>query len=973
MRLLNGPSSRECFKQNTTVSYTEYNRRFEILRLRCQIFIIYVTILSTLPWNVHVNSLSSNDPRRNKCVLKECRFRYFKRSTLQSAIAPDSQADARVSSSLHSGNKENSCSKTLIPLNQTCRVNDSKKNNQTKARKKQQLNKFRIRDQFIRAKELERKGQWRKASNVLRSILDIDPTDSYSYLALAKLEAKRARSSQDADHASQIFANGVKACPSSIHLWQAWAVYEESRGNITNAKNLFEEAIKLDPFNPYVCHAYGLMLRRLEIERRGSSYSIEARRLWEQALEKTSTAALVCSLGEMLTTNNEFEKSRELYERHITKLETEKDKTEVYLAMAWLEERYFSNFELAEQLLNKSLKLSPTSSIAQIAIARLKGRRQQRIENLNNSKSTSSSDKFISKGERVHTTIARSLANACLHIESERSDLPYGDGRVHNAWANLEVKADRLINARKILSRGLRRYPNDHSLLQAAGKIEERLGNHTGARAFYRSSLQVQPSAPALVAYALLELKSPQKSYSGSFDFEYISQLFEEALMIDPRHGPGYNAYARFVFEQQGDDDKARTIFERGVRANCTDVASIYHGFAKVELSVGNVDRARQLLLEGQEIVRRLDGMMDSPHRERSLFLTHTLGMLELKSNRPLDALNVFTDGINRYGNSSQLLLGSALCQTKLGRAQTAREFFERSVMNDEKHAQAWEAWGVMEARSGNFATAKKIFDCGLAIVPKYGALWQAYGTMQARLGNIDHARSLFEKGIRMAPRYVQLYQSWASMELREENFVAARALIAKALTLDKRNGYGWVVSAEIEDLTGNTGLGILMLRRGIECCPNSAKLYHALGDILVRQKKINEAREVMEEGLEVDPLYAPLYHSLAELEARVFNIAGLAKLNKRAAAIFNANKLETPSTLSDKMWGSSIKARRSRSHQRTKTTALGPRIVDEDGSEQSVIYSDIDNFLDEVLASSSNLLEDSIVDELFSDKGDKV
>jgi hypothetical protein len=34
------------------------------------------------------------------------------------------------------------------------------------------------------------------------------------------------------------------------------------------------------------------------------------------------------------------------------------------------------------------------------------------------------------------------------------------------------------------------------------------------------------------------------------------------------------------------------------------------------------------------------------------------------------------------------------------------------------------------------------------------------------------------------------------------------------------------------------------------------------------------------------------LYHSLAELEARVFNIEGLAKLNKKASQIFNANAL---------------------------------------------------------------------------------
>ena len=43
---------------------------------------------------------------------------------------------------------------------------------------------------------------------------------------------------------------------------------------------------------------------------------------------------------------------------------------------------------------------------------------------------------------------------------------------------------------------------------------------------------------------------------------------------------------------------------------------------------------------------------------------------------------------------------------------------------------------------------------------------------------------------------------------------------------------------------------------------------------------------------MEIDPTHAPLYHSFAELEAMVFNIEGLAKLNKKAAQIFNTNAL---------------------------------------------------------------------------------
>lgn len=792
-----------------------------------------------------------------------------------------------------------------------------------------------VRKLFRKAKELEKQGQWRKAVQLLKDILVMDPVDAHSHLALARLQARRGMD------ACAVFSAGTAACPDSVHLWQAWAVYEESsHGNTGKSKELFEQALKLDPYNPYVCHAYGLMERKL-----GNAQ--QARLLWERALQKTSTAALVCSLGELFIAEKLLPQARDLYTRNVMRLKTEREKTEVYLALAWLEERYCSNFDRAEELIETALTFSPRSSVAQVALARLEGRRQQRFQGRQ-------------QGKEVRDATVRRLASACMKIESGSTDKQPVDGRIYNAWANIEVKAKRLHDARRILYRGLARYPNDHSLLQAAGKVEERMGNFTGARELYSASLSIQPSAPTLVAYALLDLRLPQAGLPVNFND--TKRLFEEALMIDKRHGPAYNAYGRAVFVHQQDENEARSIFERGVRVNCTDSASIYHGYARLELSLGNVNRARELLLEGNREVRRMNVGTDSPHRERALFLTHTLGMLELSSNRPSASLDVFKDGIERYGNSSQLLLGAALCEVKLGNERKARDLFERSVLNDEKHAQAWQAWGVMEMRAGNLKTAKTLFECGIRSAPRHGALWHAYGVMENRLGNVETARALFEKGIEVAPNHVSLYQSWASLELRECNFDAAKALISEALTRDKRNGSGWLIAAEIEERLGNQGLCTLLLRRGIECAPTNAQLYCALGDAFVRQGKIIEGREIMEQGIEVDPMYAPLYHSLAELEARVFNIEGLAKLNKRAASIFNTNALE-PAPSSSDTWGSKIRAGRSRSVPKG-VTALAQRIVEEDGPGLRSFDAEPSTFLDGLM--SSSLLEECIIGDLL-------
>ena len=43
----------------------------------------------------------------------------------------------------------------------------------------------------------------------------------------------------------------------------------------------------------------------------------------------------------------------------------------------------------------------------------------------------------------------------------------------------------------------------------------------------------------------------------------------------------------------------------------------------------------------------------------------------------------------------------------ELGKQAEARGHFKQAVQADEKHAHAWQAWGVMESRAGNPALAR--------------------------------------------------------------------------------------------------------------------------------------------------------------------------------------------------------------------------------------------------------------------------
>lgn len=357
---------------------------------------------------------------------------------------------------------------------------------------------------------------------------------------------------------------------------------------------------------------------------------------------------------------------------------------------------------------------------------------------------------------------------------------------------------------------------------------------------------------------------------------------------------------------------------------------------------------------------------------ENVAFLAHTLSMIELNVNNNAKlAKSVLEQGLWHCRNSPQLLLAMALCESRMGNENGARDIFERSLRADQRHAQAWQAFGVMEMRAGNFRTAKTLFECGLKNSPTHGALWQAYGTLESWKGNMTQARLLFAAGIEKCPRHVPLYQAWACLELRCGDVITAKRLIGEALTRDKCNGSGWLVAAQIEEKMDNHGLVGLILRRGIECAPGDTELYMALAEHEISRGKFDSARELLEKGIEINPLYAPLYHSLAELEARIFNLDGLAKLNKRTAEMFpsGATGLHPQISSEQRMqaWGQKIKQGRLAKVSKS-IAALAEKIGVDSYDDVTTIggIGSLDDIDPEELLNSMSALGDEGVDGLM-------
>ena len=151
---------------------------------------------------------------------------------------------------------------------------------------------------------------------------------------------------------------------------------------------------------------------------------------------------------------------------------------------------------------------------------------------------------------------------------------------------------------------------------------------------------------------------------------------------------------------------------------NSSDLSSLYHACGILEVRANNPKAAADAYRRGIEIAMKGGRELD-PAVE---FLFHSLGMMELEYQRPLEAKKVFTLGTSLFPQQPLLLLGLAIAETKLGGHEQARKLFRSSIDVEVTHAHAWQAYAIFEKQCGNIELARALFREGLKNVPSHGA-----------------------------------------------------------------------------------------------------------------------------------------------------------------------------------------------------------------------------------------------------------
>lgn len=214
---------------------------------------------------------------------------------------------------------------------------------------------------FNRAQYLIQIGDNSVAMKLLKRCLELNPFDSHSWLALARLESRLG----NIHRAREVFQLASINCPRNIHLLHAWGHFEQKHGNEGRARECWSEAmqvsragycphpltcIQLEPLNAYVAHA----LSNLEIRQRNFD---QAKEVLERVVWQKPTSAICVSLAELERQQGHPELAKRVLEHGLRRCS--KDRTQLLLALAWVEEDCFRNIDKAYAILDEAIDEDP--------------------------------------------------------------------------------------------------------------------------------------------------------------------------------------------------------------------------------------------------------------------------------------------------------------------------------------------------------------------------------------------------------------------------------------------------------------------------------------------------------------------------------------------------------------------------------------------------------------------------------------
>jgi tetratricopeptide (TPR) repeat protein len=237
--------------------------------------------------------------------------------------------------------------------------------------------------------------------------------------------------------------------------------------------------------------------------------------------------------------------------------------------------------------------------------------------------------------------------------------------------------------------------------------------------------------------------------------------------------------------------------------------------------------------------------------------------------------------------------LGMRLLDT--GKFAAAVAALRQATDLDPRDAASHHALGRALLRAGDFSGAVESLRLAITLNDDCAPAHHDLAVARAAAGQDREAVESCRRAVGLAPQLAEGHRLLSELLEAAGEFTEAAECSrrAAACSPDTASGKADFVRAYL--LQGNLGEAEMRLREAIAVYPSSAELYKALGDVLAKRGRFDEAIEACDRALEADPLYSPAH--LTAVRVRKCTEADRPRLMRmlsslRDAGIDDANRL---------------------------------------------------------------------------------
>ncbi|KAI3418954.1 hypothetical protein GPALN_008047 [Globodera pallida] len=648
----------------------------------------------------------------------------------------------------------------------------------------------------------------KKGRMLLKSLRDTNPEKPQGWIASARLE----EASGKLQAARNLVMEGLEKIEKSEDLWlEAIRLHPPNVG-----KNIVANAVRALP------HSVKIWLKAADLEA-----DLKGRKVvLLKALENNPSSVRLWKAAVDL---QEPEDARSLLTRAV---ECCPLSTELWLALAKLE-----TYENAQKVLNKARENIPTERMIWIAAARLEESRGQ--------------------AKRVPLLIDRALISLRLAqveinkklwledaVECERANCPLtskaiiqnvlevgveDEDRKHTWMEDAEwfITQGALECARAVFAFTLNTFSKKKGIWTRAAFFEREHGTVVAYEELLERATENCPDAENLW---LMHAKS---RWQGG-DVESARQILSQAFRHNPNSEEIWTAAVKLESENQ-EFDRARKLLERA--RNSAPSPRFWMKSARLEWSLSNLDRAKDLLAEG---IGRY------PDFEKFYMM---LGQILAQQTQYEEARKQYVEGTRRSPHSIALWLLLIRLEESRGRHIKARSQLDIAKTKNSKCDQLWLEGIRMEMRAGQKELAQSMLARALQECEHSGRLWAEAIFMEQR-----HARKTkIVDALKKCEHDPNVLLAGSKLVWAERKIKKARSWFQRTVKVDPDFGDAWAYFYRFELMHGSQEEQEEVKKRCLQSEPRHGELWQeASKNVKNWRKKTFELLELVASKLEI-------------------------------------------------------------------------------------------------------------------------